>query len=550
VFDHDQEETEWMRQYMESPTSTDKKLVWHRFNDCVPLIHYMAGKLSQQSAVGALPEPKFVGIAPFACFAVMPQLHLQSRAEDIHEEAKGTYKDLVGVHIRRGDLKRMFKQQYGCGREVLGREDDMKLLADLLEYIQENDGGSTAVFIACDSHDTYDWLHSSEPLRAAIAAKAVRFHPVHEGGWNAKSDTVIADGLRETSQQTFIEEMLVVSMCERVTLTASSTATMLIQALRKKPFHVMKFAGTSKPKACTKAFCFPEMKDPVTHSLNHFGGRLQRLQGKPVGGICVLQPSQVSNAHSVASKSQVPEAARKFLHRVFSMSRDPALDGWMASTAMVMQALRAEVDQDYMKPLKQWLSPMLEGTCTTDRINGNRIVHLLVNIVSRMRQPCGQRQCRALLRFIAMDEMVYSVNWTALSAETWNKLHSQGMTQMQVQCTLTSVRWNPMQPCPSNTPNFQEDVWSHAFCVMDLYQQGIKGQELLNALAIDDVVPARGTKRAHDSTSSRTAGAASSTARPYPENNARPPLARSGTKTVLDLILCNCHKPYKHSSAQ
>jgi hypothetical protein len=359
---------------------------------------------------------------------------------------------------------------------------------------------------------------------------------VHAGGWNAKSDIHIADGLRETSQQTFIEEMLVISMCERVTLTASSTATMLIQALRKTSFQVMRFAGTTKPKACTKAFCFPEMKEPVTHSLNHFGGRLQRLQGKPVGGICILQSVQVSDAHSVASKPHVPETARKFLNKVFSMSRDTALAGWMASTVMVMQALREEVDQVYMKPLKQWLSPMLEGTSITDRINGNRIVHLLVNIVSRMSQPCGRSQCAPLLRFIAMDEMVYSVNWSALTAVTWNKLHAQGMTQMQVQCELTSVRWSPTKPCPSNTPNFQENVWSHACSVMNLYEQGIKGQELLNALAIDDVAPARGTKRVHDSTSSRSAEAGSRTARAHPENCARPPLARSGTKTVLALI--------------
>ena len=425
----------------------------------------------------------------------------------------------------------MFKRNFGADRDVLGRDDDMMLLSNLLEYIRENDGSSTAVFIACDSQDTYNWLHRAGPLRAALRAKAVRFHPVHLGGWNAQS-TIVFDGLRETSQQTFIEEMLVISMCERVTLTAASTAMILIQALRKKTFKVMRFAGTTKPKACTKPFCFPEMRECVTRSLNHFGGRLQRLQGKPVGGTCILHPTQVSDAHSVASKPLAPEAARKLLTRCLSVPRDTSGPAWKASTVSVMQVLRAEVDQEYMKPLKPWLGPMLEGVSLTDRVNGNKIVHLLVNIVSRMRQPRAQSQRDPLLRFVAMDDMVYSVNWTALNSQTWNMLHDQGINQMQIECELTSCKWIPTQPWPSNTPNFHDNAWAHVFFEMNLYEQGIKGQELLNAIAIDDVTPGRGTKRALDATSSRTARGSSEAARPNPGAPGLPPLPRSCTQNA------------------
>jgi hypothetical protein len=134
--------------------ATDQSMVWQRFCDCAALIPFMAKHLRSMCMDAQMPVPHFMPIAPFAILAMNPTEQLKVRSKRFLDNAKGEYKNIVGVHLRRGDLKRMFQAQGGQDAEKLGRNADQKLLAEVLTQLQTDDGKSTVVFIDCDDKDT------------------------------------------------------------------------------------------------------------------------------------------------------------------------------------------------------------------------------------------------------------------------------------------------------------------------------------------------------------------------------------------------------------
>ena len=168
VHDDDSQECAWMKAWMAN--AADQSKVWQRFCDCAALIPFMARHLQKTCVDAQLPMPHFMPIAPFAMLAMNPTAQLSQTAKRFWNNAKGSYKHVVGVHLRRGDLKIMFQNQTGQNADELGKTADQKLLAEVLTHLQTDNSKSTVVFIACDEQDT----HMADICSAATEVHTIR----------------------------------------------------------------------------------------------------------------------------------------------------------------------------------------------------------------------------------------------------------------------------------------------------------------------------------------------------------------------------------------
>ena len=323
-----------------------------------------------------------------------------------------------------------------------------------------------------------------------------------------------------------------ISMCDRVILTATSTAMMLIQAMRGKPFKAMGFAGTTKPKACISAWPFPDMKVSVKATLTKHVDRIGRLQCKPVGGHHVPNSSQLQEAHDVAVRSQASKAAQRLLLSCFQDETLAHPEPWMATASTVFNYIAKEVQQPYMKPLRDWVLAALEATSAGDYHAESQLVHLIVNIISHAGQSHSTNSRTPFMRFLAKDDRVYCINWTDLSAKTWNLLQDTALTRLECQALLSCIAWKPSGTMPLNQSNYTESVWPNASRVLNLYEQGVTGEALLNTETLDDVRPATRSKR---SRSGHPDGDGRASWRPQPGADAqgRPPLPRQSCNLVI-----------------
>ena len=535
VHDDQSEECAWMKAWMAK--AADQTMVWQRFCDCAALIPFMAKCLHNKCMEAQMPMPHFLPIAPFAILAMNPTDDLKRLATRYWNNAKGSYKQVVGVHLRRGDLKKMFQNQTGHNADELGKIADQKLLAEVLTHLQTDGGKSTVVFIACDSKDSHKWLTSATQLRKYIQAAQLKFHPAHDHGWNGGSDVSDHGGLRETSQMLFVEEMLMLSMCETVIFTATSTATMLIQAMRKQPFVNTSAAGTTKPNACLKPFPFPEMKEAVSKTIAAFGHRINRLVCKPLGGRHPPNAAETEDAYEYGERPKVGDAARELLVECFRKNTSQGNGEWKIMYSALQDFLHAERGKPYMSPLKEWIATVLDNAPCGDLWIANRAIHALVNCMTRAGLKTGSITKVQVRSFVARFPYIYCVNWTGIDAMTWKELHETHDSDHNLSQMLAGIAWRPHEPVPMYQANLIEDVWLSAPRLTNLYDQGLIGDRLMDIDTIDDVTPStkpcahgkpRGIKRP---TPSHAGPSTTST-------DTRAPLARPALAFMHDAAMC------------
>jgi hypothetical protein len=524
----------WMAQ------AADQTMVWQRFSDCAALIPYMAKQLQKKCMDDQLPLPHFMPIAPFAILAMNPTEELKGKANRIWNNAKGEFTHVVGVHLRRGDLKKMFQAQQGQNADELGRMADQRLLAEVMTHLQRDNGNSTVVIVACDTQDSYEWLTSASQLQQYIRSSQLKFHPVHDRGWNGGSDELHHGGLRETSQMVFVEEMLMLSMCDTVIFTVTSTATMLIQAMRKQPFNLMSSAGTNKPNACLKPFPFPEMKVAVSKTLTTFGHRVNRLVCKPLGGQHAPTAEEVEDAHSHGLQPKAGDAARALLMACFQQHTGQlVLDQCKIMYSKLQECLQAERGKAYMRPLQEWLQTVLPSAPSGDLCTVHRAIHVLVNVISRAGLKTGSTTKVPLRCFVARFPYVYCVNWTDITAVLWKELHENPNSDADLWPMLAGIAWRPNEPVPMFQANLTEDVWLSAPKLTNLYDQGLCGDRLLDADTIDDVVQPISVPRSHVGSRGRKRPTPSCAGLVFTNEDGRPPLTRPAVTLMHAAALCN-----------
>ena len=193
-----------------------------------------------------IPVPSFDSLEPFYNLVCRPHpavvkevREYMSRKQETHGRA-----EWHGFHVRRGDLKKMLAKLV---KDYSARDADRILRRDMKEALRRGQ----LLYVSTDTEDQYNiikqWFTQHENRWIVFAA-------AHEHGWCSHEKYPISSKVRETSQFTFMCDVVALSECSHVHYANESTVKTLLQGVRGTPFKSFTPNGVPEPEALVKAW--------------------------------------------------------------------------------------------------------------------------------------------------------------------------------------------------------------------------------------------------------------------------------------------------------
>jgi hypothetical protein len=153
----------------------------------------------------------------------------------------GSDQKLIGIHYRRGDMKKLMQQRaYRLGHNVSYETFDERFK----ELVTQCLLNKHVIIVATDTREGAAWF--LQEFGKYFQTDQIMFGPLSKAAWDPEHCRADASwAVRETSQTAFVQDVVLLSLCDWFVATQESSVRQLVHGLRQIPFQWTEYIGIS-----------------------------------------------------------------------------------------------------------------------------------------------------------------------------------------------------------------------------------------------------------------------------------------------------------------
>ena len=327
---------------------------WRHFSMAKAQVPEMVKMVRQYCQDHGLPEPFYESLLPFYKLVCSPKKNIVEHVRNYMRARQCGSMEWFGFHVRRGDLKQMLIK-FAWVQGVQYPKSDADLWRSLKQRLDDN----FLVYVSTDTREYHDIIKGWFPN---AWNRSLFFGPAHLSDWCSHEPFITDSHVRETSQFTFMCDVVALSMCPHVQVANESTVKTLVQGVRGKPFHTYTDNGMPEPLALTQAWpC--KQKGLRWHNgqkefhvvLQRAADRLWLLAMQPVTWLTPLP------ANALQHLASIPDSlVQSTFHRLTDLMVSRGDNEWMVPGASLCSLLQRgeplfKFKEEFQKLIIEWL---------------------------------------------------------------------------------------------------------------------------------------------------------------------------------------------------